>query len=59
MTLLGRATGCDGAKLAFAPDVNDKVAAADAFSRKLRLMVDGYIAAQGIAAPKPSAEEIA
>ena len=40
-------------------DVNEKVAAADALSRKLRLMVDGYIAPRGIAAPKPSAEEIA
>ena len=62
MTLLGRATGTlggDGAKLSFAPDVNEKVAAADDLSRKLRDMVDGYIADRGIAAPPASAAEIA
>jgi len=62
MTLLGRAKGTAGSAgtaLAFAPDVNRRVAAADDVSRKLRAMVDDHIAAQGIAAPEPSAAEIA
>jgi putative flavoprotein involved in K+ transport len=59
ITLLGRATGTEGAEgslLSFAPDVNERVAAADEFSRNLMGLVDGYIAAQGIGAPEANAD---
>ena len=56
ITLLGRLAGAEGATLAFAPDVNERVAAADRFSRDVMREVDDYIAANGIDAPAPNAD---
>lgn len=55
ITLLGRVTGAEGARLRFAADVNRKVAAADRFSRDIMARIDAHIAANAIAAPAADA----
>jgi putative flavoprotein involved in K+ transport len=55
ITLLGRVTGAAGRRLAFAGDVNEKVAKADQFSRDVMKEIDDYIAANSIAAREADA----
>jgi len=56
ITLVGRATAAQGSRLSFACDVNQRVAAADDFSRDMMRRIDDYIAANGIQAPAANAD---
>lgn len=51
VTLLGRFTGADGARVRFAADLPQHIAFGDEISRRMRQHVDDHIARAGIAAP--------
>jgi len=53
ITLLGRATGADGLRLALVPDLEENLAKADKASLDLMESVDEYIAAAGLRVPLP------
>jgi putative flavoprotein involved in K+ transport len=55
VTLLGRLRGASGHKVALAPDLHQNLAKADALEVDVRRMIDGFVAANGLAAP---AEEL-
>lgn len=58
--LVGRTAGADGTRLSFANDLQSNLAAADASADAIKDVLDRYIEASGIAAPReehPSAEE--
>ena len=52
VTLLGHVRGASGNTVVFAPDLHENLAKADQFEREVQKMVDGYIQAQGLAAPE-------
>ena len=52
MRLYGRLDGVDGSRLAFRPDLRQKLDAADAVYLGIREMIDGHIASNGIDAPE-------
>jgi putative flavoprotein involved in K+ transport len=54
MTLLGRLRGADNARLQFAPDLADTMAAADADLAERLTEIDRYIAREGLALPAES-----
>jgi len=53
ITLVGRFQGVDGTRARFAPDLHEKLAAADTFADELRANLDKFIAGAGIDAPPP------
>ena len=52
MVLLGRLRGVDGGTLSFAPDLYERLAAADAYDARARQAVDDYIAANDLDYPQ-------
>jgi putative flavoprotein involved in K+ transport len=58
VTLLGKVAGIDGDCLYLAGDLADNLNLADKISRQLCQMLDKQIAAQGVEAPPPTAEEL-
>ena len=52
MVLLGRLRGIDGGILSFAPDLYERLAAADAYDARARQAVDDFIAANGLDYPQ-------
>lgn len=51
VTLLGHLRGANGTSISFAPGLHENLAAADAFEREAADAIDGYIDANGLAAP--------
>ena len=52
IVLLGRLRGIDGGILSFAPDLYERLAAADAYDARARQAVDDFIAANGLDYPQ-------
>lgn len=53
VTILGKMTEVDGKIASFAPNASMHVRFADEFSRQIKEMIDGYIAASNLSAPAP------
>lgn len=58
ITLLGRLTGLDGARVKIAGDVVQAIAESDDYAASFRRAVDDHVLATGLVAPAPTPEEM-
>lgn len=58
MTLLGRIAEAQGGKVIIAPDLKDNLAKVDKAEKEIIGLIDGYIKAKGINAPKETLPDL-